>query len=263
MSRRKRTRRGRPGISQPREQSFSFPGGSVTLSGRDITMRSDVTPEDHARLVAELEASIPEIEAVREGLRSKLDEVLAVVDPLECLALSSSLYLLKDPDTYSEADDDRSPAHLEFLALSVLPLIATPSNGARIATDSEAARDLAVAGEEHDAAADASYRYWRSAALAKSANESIRLVREMFSQSTDLTWRRFIVKAKDPAADVGFEEFRREVQLQSMNIRGAAYQEHLSMVLHGVFDPFDAECRDLLGFTAAEAWGSAARIGDN
>lgn len=265
MSRPKRTRRERPGISEAREQSFSFPGGSVTLSGRNIVMRSDVTPEDHARWVADLEASIPEIEAAREGLRSKLDEVLAVVDPLECLALSSALYLLKDPDTYSEADDDRSPAHLEFLALSVLPLIANPSDSARTSTESEAARDLAVAVEEtgaaaDDAAADASYRYWRSAALAKSANESIGLVREMFSQSTDLTWRRFVVKAKDPATDVGFEEFRREAQLQSMNIRGAAYQEHLSMVLHGVFDPFDAECRDLLGFTAAEAWSCSVAV---
>ena len=39
---------------EPREESFSFPGGSVTLSGRNIVMRSEVTPEDHARRVAEL-----------------------------------------------------------------------------------------------------------------------------------------------------------------------------------------------------------------
>jgi hypothetical protein len=265
MSRRKRTRRGRAGDVGPRQQSFSFPGGSVTLSGRNIVMRSEVTPEDHARRVAELEASIPEIEAARKDLRSKLDEVLAVVAPLDCLALSSALYLMKDPDTYSEADDDRSPAHLEFLALSVLPLMAAPSNGAGASTDSEGVPEHAVTGEEAAAASDgavtdASYRYWRAAALTKAASESIGLVRELFSQSTDLTWRRFIVKANEPGADVGFEEFRREAQLQSMNIRGAAYHEHLSMVLRGVFGAFEDECRDLLGFTADEAWSCAVGV---
>lgn len=265
MSRRKRTRRGRPGDAGPRQQSFSFPGGSVTLSGRNIVMRSEVTPEDHARRVAELEASIPEIEAARDALRSKLDEVLAVVAPLDCLALSSALYLMKDPDTYSEADDDRSPAHLEFLALCVLPLMEAPSNGAGPSTDSEGASEPAAAGEEavagpEGAVTDASYRYWRAAALTKATNESVGLVRELFSQSTDLTWRRFIVKANEPGADVGFEEFRREAQLQSMNIRGAAYHEHLSMVLHGVLGAFEGECRDLLGFTAADAWSCAIAV---
>jgi hypothetical protein len=193
-------------------------------------MRSEVTPEDHARRVAELEASIPEIEAARDVVRSKLDEVLAVVAPLDCLALSSALYLMKDPDTYSEADDDRSPAHLEFMALSVLPLIAAPSNGARASTDSEGALEQVMTGEEavagpDETVTDASYRYWRAAALTKATNESIGLVRELFSQSTDLTWRRFIITANEPGADVGFEEFRREAQLQSMNIRGAAYHD--------------------------------------
>lgn len=228
-------------------------------------MRSEVTPEDHARRVAELEASIPEIEAARDDLRTKLDEVLAVVAPLDCLALSSALYLMKDPDTYSEADDDRSPAHLEFLALCVLPLMAAPSNDAGASTASEGVPEHAVTVEESvaaqdGAATDASYRYWQAAALTKAATESIGLVRELFSQSTDLTWRRFIVKANEPGADVGFEEFRREAQLQSMNIRGAAYHEHLSMVLHGVFGAFEEECRDLLGFTAAEAWSCAIAV---
>ncbi|MGC4111142.1 MAG: hypothetical protein QM747_12115 [Nocardioides sp.] len=213
----------------------------------------------------ELETSIPEIEGARDALRSKLDEVLAVVSPLDCLALSSALYLMKDADTYSEADDDRSPAHIEFLALSALPLISNPSNGVRAAADSDGAPDHGEAVDEAAAGPEGSvtssgYRYWRAAALTKATNESIVLVRELFDQTTDLTWRRFIIKANQPGADVGFEEFRREAQLQSTNIRGAAYPEHLSMVLHGVLGAFDEDCRNLLGFTAAEAWSCAIAV---
>jgi hypothetical protein len=83
-----------------------------------------VSSEEHAESMAALMmTSIPDIEAQRDKLRDLLDHALGRVDPLECLALASAMYLAKDPNTYSEVEDDRSPAHVEFLALSALPLL--------------------------------------------------------------------------------------------------------------------------------------------
>ena len=38
-----------------------------------------------------------------------------------------------------------------------------------------------------------------------------------------------------------------------MAVRGTGYAEHLKRVIHGCLDPFDDECRQVLGFTASEA----------
>jgi hypothetical protein len=245
--------------------------------------RSDVSAEDHAARVADVIAFIPDVEAARNELREVLDGVFEAIDPLECLALSSAVYLTKDPDTYSEADDDRSPAHLEFLTLSALGFLQSAGNGGVEQRDGSpettgqravAASEETCAGPDHhaaetddtgtaddDLARDTATRYWKGRAVDKAMREALGLVREMFNLSTNLLWMRSIDKANEPGADKGFEEFRREAQLQSLNIRGAAYLEHLSEVLHGVMEPFDSECRTLLGFTAAEAWSCSIAVG--
>ncbi len=48
-------------------------------------------------------------------------------------------------------------------------------------------------------------------------------------------------------------EYTLQTRIESLAIRGASYDEHLLRVLHGCLDPFENDCRDLLGFTVAEA----------
>ncbi|WP_322920653.1 hypothetical protein [Nocardioides renjunii] len=270
-------------------ETLEFEGGSAIRVGRHIFMESHTDPEDFGRRLEALRVGVTELEAARESTRDRLDSVLADADPLEILAHASAVYLYKDPDTYRETDDTNFPTHIEFLALTALGAQANPpavkvsddveETAGRNGTPSSATTTTAYTGgdadastSENDAAAAVQESesethhggepHWLSAAYETYAttNRAIGAVRELFEQSTDLLYMRSILKVNEPGVDVGFEDFRRETLLQSLNIRGAAYAEHIAAVLDGCLGPFDADCKTILGFTADEAWSLSEAV---
>jgi hypothetical protein len=131
-------------------------------------------------------------------------------------------YLHFDPDTFRESQDDRSPAHVEYLGLQVLG--AGPS--AVKAVDPMRESELTF--------------------------EAIDLVRKMFRTASMLTVIGAVAAWRDRADDPTVE-YSLFARLESLTVRGVGYPEHLKRVIHGCLDPFDTDCRDLLGFTASEA----------
>ena len=77
----------------------------------------------HEEFVQRSLEAIPDIEARRQDRLQRLHAVLAEAGPAACVAYASLTYLAKDPNTYRESKDDRSPAHVEFLALQSLPML--------------------------------------------------------------------------------------------------------------------------------------------
>lgn len=280
-------RRGNPGSDAGREE-FEFPGGMAVRDGKNIYLQTDSDADEHeARLRAVIDA-VPALTQERSALLDRLEEVLREAGPLECLALASTVYLVKDAETYRESEDDRSPAHIEFLALSVLPLLQAGDGPAGAGKDAAGrASDGAVAGE----AGEPPVENWGfqdervpegdrvegtvgatgddetsprpnadEQRLQVAVNDALSLVRNAFRQTTDLFYMQSIANSRKPGADEGFEEFRREALLQSLNIRGSAYTEHVEMVLRGCLDPVDEDCRTHLGFTAGQAWVCAEAV---
>lgn len=108
---------------------FSANGFVVERHGRQIAIQSDGDPQAHARWADAWLSGLPAAVEERDRAMHRLDEVLRT-DPAGCVALASLLYLAKDPETYRESLDDRSPAHVEFLALRALPLLAEKGSSA-------------------------------------------------------------------------------------------------------------------------------------
>jgi hypothetical protein len=271
-------------------ETFHFEGGSATRVGSHIFVETHADPELFQRRLDALRTQVTELEAAREATRDRLDGVLASADPLEVLALASAVYLYKDPETWRETEDTNFPTHIEFLALTTLGAQAHPP-AVEVSSDADAeeasvpdetmvsddeapgrnvTRDDSQAGGDvrssvdnttapadgDPSASDSGEAPWLSASYETymATNRAIDAVRELFEQSTNLLHMRSILKVNEPGVDVGFEEFRRETLLQSLNIRGTAYAEHSAAVLEGCLGPFDAECKTILGFTAGEAW---------
>lgn len=83
-------------------------------------MSNDATPEEHAEFRDALLAAKPDLESHVSENRQRLLEILQTVDPADLVARASLMYLNFDPDTYREWEEDRSPSHIEYLALQAL-----------------------------------------------------------------------------------------------------------------------------------------------
>ncbi|MFP5325995.1 MAG: hypothetical protein ACLGHT_00765, partial [Acidimicrobiia bacterium] len=211
--------RGRPGDP---DEFVEVPGGAMARFGRFVHMRTSMTEDEHAQLRDAFIESAEEMRSLQLERRSRILEILSEIDPLDLLARASLTYLHIDPDTFKEWESDRSPAHVEYLAL----------------------QSLAV-GEVDRASV-------HPAKAMQLTMEAISLSREMFSTASML----YVVeaaKAHRAAPDDPTIEYTLETRLESLAVRGASYDEHLDRVLHGCFDPFADDCRRLLGFTLADA----------
>ncbi len=224
---RKRLRRQKPQPTRRRapnepDDYGEFPFGYIARWGRFITMRGTLSPDEHAEVVdAFLEGAV-DIRREQETRRTRLLEILDEADPVNLIARLSLNYLHIDPDTFKEWESDRSPAHVEYVALQALGV--GLSGPKRI----ESMRELEL------------------------TVEAIELVREMFRSASILMIMEAIAARRDRPDDPTVE-YVLKTRLESLAVRGSGYVEHLVRVLHGCLDPFERECRRLLGFTAAEA----------
>lgn len=178
--------------------------------------------DEHAEMVNALIESAEDIRREQQVRRTRLVEILQETDPVDLIARLSFNYLHIDPDTFKEWESDRSPARVEYLALQALGVgLSGPKQ-----VDPRQLPEL--------------------------TDEAIDLVREMFRAASMLMVLEAIAARRDRPDDPTVE-YVLKTRLEALAVRGAGYSEHLVRVLHGCLDPFEPECRKLLGFTCAEA----------
>lgn len=205
------------------DEVVAVPFGYMARFGRFISMRGTLSPEEHAEQVAALIASAGDVKRDQANLRAQLLEILQASDSVDLVARASLTYLQMDPDTYKEWESDRSPAHVEYLALQTLGA-SLPSAERRV-HPGEAAR---------------------------LTFDALETVRELFRLTSFLLVIESIKARRDRPGDTT-GEYALRARLESLAIRGVGYPEHLERILHGCLDPFDQRCREALGFTASDA----------
>jgi hypothetical protein len=210
-------------------EGFEVDGVSLVRAGKNIYSKNNRSPEQHGKFMDWIrDEMLPRLRGERQEQRDQLAEILIKADPVDLLARASFLYLPIDPDTYKEWESDRSTAHIEYLALQVLP----HSTKEEKRIDSKEAASL--------------------------TSEAINLVRELFEvQALLVTFGQ----SEDPQKiDDRVTEYRARTQLESMGVRGTGYPEHLRAILLGTLGQLDAECERLLGFTAQQALDATMAI---
>ncbi|MFE9818520.1 hypothetical protein [Streptomyces sp. NPDC005773] len=160
----------------------------------------------------------------REEKSERLEQIFARIDPLDLLCRASLTYAQVDPDSFRESENDQLPAHIEFLALRALPHIERVAISRKI----------------------------NPLEAASLTSEAIKLTREMFSATSEIKLFHALKESRGKE-DAIQDEYILRTRIESMNVRGSGYPEHLTRVLRGCFDGLDAECRRLLGFTARDA----------
>ena len=203
-------------------EAFEAAGVTFVRHGKNIYASSSRSAKEQQELMTVVrEEVLPRLRDERQQLSDRLSEILDQADSVDLLARASFWYLPIDPDTYKEPESDRASAHIEYLALQVLP----NSTSEPQASDPREAASL--------------------------TGEVVHLARELFAaQSQILT----LEQAEDSAnVDDQARQYQARTRLQSMSIRGSGYAEHLQHILLGTLGPFDADCERLLGFTAQQA----------
>lgn len=198
------------------------PFGYVARWGNRLELRNMLTREEHEQVVTAFLSTGDELRTEQEARRERLAAVLQEADAIDLLARIGLTYLQFDPDSFAESQNDRSPAHVEYLALQVLAL------------NSFERKEIDLR---------------RQAQL---SGEALGIVREMFQGAQMLTIHAG-VEGQRAAADDPTAEYMMRTRLESLGVRGSGYAEHLEQVIHGCFDGLDKECRALLGFTASDA----------
>ncbi len=210
-------------------ETLEADGVSLMRAGKNLYSRNNRSPDRHQEFLRSVrEEMLPRLRGDRQQHRDRLAEILTQVDPVDLLARASFLYLPVDPDTYKEWESDRSAAHIEYLALQVLP---DSANEAR-PIDPKVAASL--------------------------TSEAIHLVRELFQvEALLLTFGQ----AEEPQKiDDRATEYRARTQMESMGVRGTGYPEHLRAILLGTLGQLDIECDRYLGFTAQQALDATMAI---
>ena len=207
-----------------RDSVEAFEAGGITFvrDGENIYARDSRSADEHREFLTVVrEQMLPRLRGERQQLRDRLGEILEQADPVDLLARASFWYLPIDPDTYKEWKSDRGSAHIEYLALQVLP------NSA----------DEPQAADPVDAAS--------------LTGEVIHLVRELFAVESQLLT---FGQAQDPRnLDDPARQYQARTRLESMSVRGSGYAEHMRAILLGTLGQFDTDCERLLGFTARQA----------
>lgn len=227
MARKRKANRPRGHKPQQRQtgepdEVMELPFGYMARFGRFITTQHTLSPEEHDRAIGALLANEEKERREQEERREQLLNILSRVDPFDLLARASLTYLAFNPDTDKEWEHDRSPAHVEYLALQVL------GTGSPRSTTTDPAESSRLTFEALD------------------------VVRSLFKSASFLTTLEGL-KARRAGVDAARVDYSVRARLESLIVRGSAYAEHLVRILHGCLDPFDKDCRSLLGFTASEA----------
>ncbi len=226
MSKPRRRKRGhRPEHGRARgdpDDYVDLPFGYMARRGRFNELRGTLSAEEHIKATDALIESAADLRAEQEQRRARLEEILREADAIDLVARASLTYLQFDPNTFKEWESDRSPAHVEYLALQALGV------------------------------GDFEHKRIDPMRASRLTLEAIDIVREMFHAASRLIVIDGIAEHREQPGNPTVE-FRLKTRLESLGVRGSGYAEHLTQILHGCLDPFEKECRELVGFTAREA----------
>ena len=217
---RRRKHKARQHATRSTVDVLETPTGIMVRDGRFIHTQTIASEEQFAALQAELLARKPHLLRQMNERRDRILEILRSTDPVDLIARASLTYLRMDPYTYRESEHDRSPAHVEYLALQSLALSAGPTE--------------------------------RRPTSTSLTFEAIGLVRSLFDDARHLLMLAAI-EARAGGMEEAVADYQLTTRLNSLGIRGTGHAEHLERVLHGCFDPVTEVCRKTLGFTAADA----------
>ena len=191
-----------------------------------ITAMASATPirAPDAPLEDRFAEKIREAKTRRTSNRSQLLGILTETDRASLLSQAAITYLAQNPDSFRESENDRIPAHIEYLALQAAG-VGLISDSSRI--------DPEILAEQTDAAIDH--------------------VRVIFKDSIALMSLRSMTDGPSATPhEMVNRDYQSRIRMDSLLVRGSAYPEHHKRVIHGCFDAFDDECSSLLGFTATE-----------
>lgn len=212
----KKTRKAaKSGKRRAPDEVFSRGPMNAARFGNVTLMKSAWDREESLRFRAQL----PELRAEREAvLKQRIQEVVALVrkfDPLELLATLFTQNSVHDPTEYAES---ASSAH-EYLAEYVLSLFtATP------------APDLAFEQPTESTGA-----------------EVVAAVEAVYEEA-----RNLILFEPESQANEGLEEFRVQMLLRHLAMRGDSYPEHHVDLFRRLGAPHDPQLRSTCGFSSAE-----------
>lgn len=178
----------------------------------------DECGQELAKLVKRRSAFERDIISYRETLL----KLLSSEDGLSILALASLGYAYQDPNIMKESENDRHPAHLEYLGLQGLDL------------------GLEVAEARHS-----------SPHIAHLTFRALRLVRHIFGRRHLLLEIDAFTSVAD-GEDRATIEYQRSTQLNSMHVRIHSFARYTREITLRCFEPFDNECQQILGFTARD-----------
>ncbi|MEU9666084.1 hypothetical protein AB0E25_10890 [Streptomyces bobili] len=203
-----------------------LPYGVMVRQGRFIETHGTRTQSEMDELVDYLSGPYTaELNEEREKNSARLDEIFGATDPLDLICRASLTYAQVDPESFRESMNDQLPSHIEYLALQALPYV-----------ESSPQREQEVDALE----------------TAILTSEAIKLTRELFNATSEIALFRALKESRGKENNVE-DEYILRTRIESMNVRGSGYPEHLVRVLLGCFDGFDEECRRILGYTAEEA----------
>ena len=170
----------------------------------------------------ELSRRRPAFERDLQTMRQKLLGLLSHDRAVDILALATLGYTYQDPNTVTESENDRSPAHLEYLGLQALHV------------------GLETA-EHQPTPTEFAYLTFRA----------LRFVRHIFGRQhllVEIDAFGSVTEGIDRASI----EYQRNTQLNSMNVRINSFRHHISDVTESCFETVNDHCRQTLGFTAED-----------
>ena len=152
----------------------------------------NIEEEQQVDLREALIANIPAMEAARSQKRDRLLEMLRETDRANLVSQAALTYLLQDPETFKEHENDRPAAHVEYLALQAA--------GVGLASDSSVECD--------------------PRRLFNQTGEAMQLVREIFNESMLLSVARLLNESQpDKDAHYTLEEFQLRARESSMVVQ--------------------------------------------
>ena len=213
-----RVRRGdKPTQGNEEDELVALPDGTILArKGRFVLLETRRTPEAHDALLARAREERERLPAQIDETVAKLRKLLAEMPVRETLSFLALAVAFADPETYKEWQAD-------------VPYIAV-----------EYPTWLYLLQPENEAAAK------KSLQMADLANLHT-LIDEAISQTNFyFMFDSLPGKTKTPDA---FNEIRFRTRMYNLSVRNPAYQHHLRVQLSRLFDPFENELRQKIGFS--------------
>lgn len=213
-------KRGRTLNSQPDEFTELPHGMSIARKGRFVTMQSHRTVEQQKAFLASLQEQAQNLPQLINGTVSELRQLLVRMPVKQTLANLAFLVFTGDPETYKEYEHPNPHVMVEYPTwlYTTLPQSSVRRSGNLNQNDFDCLLTL----------------------LKRAINQTLQYYMLDPRSRTD-----------QPPSPL--DEIRFRTRIHYFMVRGPAYHHHLIEQLAALFNPFESELRQLIGFTYKEA----------